>query len=294
VTFSRIAVIYNPNSGRPRERQQAVDRFAELLQNAGRTVDICPTEHPNHATDLAREAIARGCQLVIANGGDGTMNEVLQAVVGTDATLGFWPGGTANVLAAEIGFPAQVDRVVERVLRAHTMKCTVGKANSRYFLLMAGVGMDAAVSAAVDPGLKRKFGKAAFGVAALKYFWRGEFQPVRVQFPGEEVVGRFVVAGNAHSYGGGFRLTPNADLTDPELDICVFNADNRMEFLKFALAAVAGWHQGMANVVYRKVRSARILSASEDEAAPVQLDGEVTGGLPLQLEAIPAAVNLLV
>lgn len=296
MTFSRIAVIYNPNSGRPRERQQSVERFAALLHDAGRTVDICPTEHPNHATDLAREAIARGCELVIANGGDGTMNEVLQAVVGTDATLGFWPGGTANVLAAEIGFPADVGRVVERVLRAHTMKVTVGKANSRYFLLMAGVGMDAAVSAAVDPGLKRKIGKAAFGVAALKYFWRGEFQPVRVQFPGEEVEGRFVVAGNAHSYGGGFKLTPNADLTDPELDVCVFNADNRLEFLKFALAAVAGWHQGMQNVVYRKVRSARILSATDDDldAAPVQLDGEVTGGLPLQLEAIPAAVNLLV
>lgn len=293
MTFSRIAVIYNPNAGRARERQQSIDRFASMLREAGRTVDVCPTAHPNHATDLSREAVARGCDLVVANGGDGTMNEVLQAVVGTDATLGFWPGGTANVLAAEIGFPTGVDQVVGRVLRAHTKKVTVGRANSRYFLLMAGIGLDAAVSAAVDPGLKKRLGKAAFGFAALKYFWRWDVQPVRVQLPGEEVVGRFVIAGNAHSYGGGFKMTPDADLTDPDLDLCIFQSENRLSYLKYALAAVAGWHQGMEGVVYRKVRAARITSASAADA-PVQLDGEVTGGLPLQLEAIPEAVKLLV
>lgn len=294
MTFSRIAVVYNPNSGRPRERQQSVDRFAALLSEAGRTVDVCPTQHANHATDLARAAIARGCDLVVANGGDGTMNEVLQAVVGTDATLGFWPGGTANVLAAEIGFPRDVDQVVQRIVQGQVKKVTVGRANSRYFLLMAGVGLDAAVSAAVDPGLKRVLGKAAFGIAALKYFWHWDEKPVWVQLPGEaEVPGRFVVAGNARSYGGGFKVTPNADLTDPDLDLCIVNAENRLEFLKFALAAVAGWHQGMENVVYRKVRSARIISAAPDDPL-VQLDGEVTGGLPLQLEAIPEAIKLLV
>ncbi|HWI51988.1 MAG TPA: diacylglycerol kinase family protein [Symbiobacteriaceae bacterium] len=293
MTFSRIAVIYNPNAGRSRERQQSVDRFAALLTEAGSTVDICPTQRPNHATDLARDAVARGCDLVVANGGDGTMNEVLQSVVGTDAALGFWPGGTANVLAAEIGFPSDVDQVVGRVMRGQVKRVTVGQANNRYFLLMAGIGLDAAVSAAVDPGLKRKLGKAAFGIAALKYIWNWNLQPVRVELPGEEVVGNFVVAGNAHSYGGGFQLTPSADLSDPELDICIFTSEKRFEYLKFALAAVAGWHRGMENVVYRKVRAAKIHSAA-DESPPVQLDGEVTGGLPLQLVAIPEGVKLLV
>jgi len=293
VTFSRIAVIFNPNAGRRRERQAAVDRFAALLTEAGSTVDICPTQHPNHATELAREAVARGCDLVVANGGDGTMNEVLQALVGTEVALGFWPGGTANVLAAEIGFPRDVNQVVERIRRGEVRRVTVGRANNRYFLLMAGVGLDAAVSAAVDPGLKKTLGKAAFGIAALKYIWNWDLQPVRVQLPGEEVVGRFVVAGNARSYGGGFKLTPAADLSDPDLDICIFQSGNRLEYLKYALAAVAGWHRGMENVVYRKVRAARIESAAGEDA-PVQLDGEVTGGLPLQLEAIPEAVKLLV
>lgn len=293
MTFQRVAVIYNPNSGRPRERQQAARRFAELLGEAGRMVDICPTERPGHATDLAREAVKRGCDLVVANGGDGTMNEVLQGIVGSEATLGFWPGGTANVLAAELRFPSGVEQVVERILRGQVQRVTVGRANDRYFLLMAGVGLDAAVSAAVNPRLKKRLGKGAFALAALRYIWQWDIRPVRVHMPDEEVVGRFVVVGNAHSYGGGFQLTPKAELTDPDLDLCIFDSENRMDYLRFALAAVRGWHREMPGVIYRKVRKARISSAAREDA-PVQLDGEVTGGLPLCLEAIPQGVKLLV
>jgi YegS/Rv2252/BmrU family lipid kinase len=293
VTFSRIAVIYNPNSGRPRERRAAIERFARLMREAGSAVDICPTERPRHATDLAREAVERGCDLVIAHGGDGTMNEVLQAVAGTEATLGFWPGGTANVLAAEIRFPSHADQVADRVRRGTVLPVTVGRANGHYFLLMAGIGLDAAISDAVNPYLKKRLGKAAFGLAALKYIWHWDLRPVRVQMQGEEVIARFVVAGNAHSYGGGFRLTPRAELTDPNLDLCIFDSESRTEYLRFAMASVAGWHPVMPGVTYRKVRNARIVSAAKEDA-PVQLDGEVTGGLPLCLEAIPGGVKLLV
>lgn len=294
MTFSRIAVIFNPSSGRPRERQASVNRFAARLRAAGKTVDICPTEYPGHATVLAAEAVARGCDLVVANGGDGTMNEVLQAVVGTEATLGFWPGGTANVLAAEIHFPSNIDQVVKRILRGNTEQVTVGKANDRYFLLMAGIGLDAAVSAAVDPNLKRHLGKGAFAIAALKFIREWNLLPVRVHLPGgEELLARFVVVGNAHSYGGGFRLTPGAELTDPHLDVCIIQSQDRLDYLNFALASVRGWHVHMPGVTYRKVGHLRITSAAAQDA-PVQLDGEVTGGLPLTLEAIPGALKLLV
>jgi diacylglycerol kinase (ATP) len=294
MTFSRIALIYNPHSGRPRERQTSVERFASLLRQAGKDVLICPTQRCGHATDLAREAVARGCDLVVANGGDGTMNEVLQAVVGTEATLGFWPGGTANVLAHEIRFPSNREQVVKRILRGQTERVTVGKANDRYFLLMAGIGLDAAVSAAVDPQLKRHLGKGAFAIAALKFIHEWNLLPVRVHLPGgEELIARFVVVGNAHSYGGGFQLTPSAALTDPHLDVCIIQSQDRLDYLNFALASVRGWHVHMPGVTYRKVGRLSITSAASQDA-PVQLDGEVTGCLPLTLEAIPEAVKLLV
>ncbi len=293
MTFSRIGLIYNPNSGRPRERQATVNRFASLLREAGREVEIFPTQRPNHASELARVAVDRGCDLVVANGGDGTMNEVLQGVVGTRATLGFWPGGTANVLAAEINFPHRLPEVVQRILAGATRRVTVGKANDRYFLLMAGIGLDAAVSAAVDPRLKKRLGKGAFALSTMRYIYDWHIEPFRVLLDGEEVVGRFVVVGNARSYAGGLRVTPGASLTDPELDICVFSSASRLDYLTFALAALRGYHKGMTGVTYRKVKRCRIESAGE-AAAPVQVDGEVIGTLPVTIEAVPDAVNLLV
>ncbi|MFZ5815127.1 MAG: diacylglycerol/lipid kinase family protein [Bacillota bacterium] len=294
MSFQRIAVIYNPNSGRPRERTTGLRRFTALLEQAGREVAVCPTERPNHASELARQKVGEGFDLIVAHGGDGTMNEVLQGVVGSRATLGFWPGGTANVLAAEIHFPSRVEEVVRRILAGRTVEVTVGKANDRYFLLMVGVGLDAAVAGSVDPWLKKRFGKAAFGWAALQFAWRWELAPFRVQIPGDnEIVGRFVVAGNAHSYGGGFQLTPRAELTDPYLDLCIFTSDSPGDYLRYALAAVLGLHREMPGVIYRKVTSVQITSAGP-RAAPVQLDGEVVGTLPVSLQAIPRALHLLI
>lgn len=292
--FERIAIIYNPNSGRPRERANLVERLAVLLRAKGRTVEVCPTERPNHASEIARTRVEAGFDLIVAHGGDGTMNEALQGVVGTEAALGFWPGGTANVLAAEIGFPSRPEGVARRILAGQTQQVTVGRANDRYFLMMAGVGLDAAVAGSVDPELKRRFGKAAFGVAAMHFIWRWNLAPFRVHLEGQPpVVGRFVVAGNGHSYGGGFQFTPDAKLTDPYLDICIFTAETVGDYLRYASAALLGLHRELPGVIYRKVSSVQITGAAEEDAA-FQVDGEVVGHLPVTLTAIPNGLRLLV
>lgn len=294
MSFRRIAVIYNPASGRPRERRSAVEALAGYLREAGRAVEILPTDHPNHATELAREAVERGCDLVVANGGDGTMNEVLQALVGSPAALGFWPGGTANVLASEIHFPTRIEDVAARILAGKVMPVTVGKANSRYFLLMVGIGLDAAVADAVNPEMKRRMGKAAFALAALQYVRQWRLDPFRVELPGgESFVGYFAVAGNGHSYGGGFRLTPEANLTDPNLDLCIFTTDQMVDYFRFSLAALAGAHRLLPGVIYRKVPEIRVTSLS-DQRVPFQVDGEVVGNLPVTLTTVPGGVRLLV
>lgn len=291
--FSRIALIYNPESGRPRARQGAVDRFASLLRSAGRQVEIVPTEAPRHATELAAEAVARGCDLVVAYGGDGTMNEVLQSLVGAEAVLGFWPGGTANVLAAELHLPSAVEQVVDRVLEGRTMLATVGRANDRYFLLMAGIGLDAYAVAGVDPVMKRRLGKGAFALSTLDFVRHWRLPPVQVEADGELLEGHFVVAGNAHSYGGGFQVTPGAELSDPHLDICIFDSDRPVDYIRYAMAGVFGAHLKMEGVTYRKVRQV-VIQCAAGEAVPVQLDGEATGQLPVRLQTIPAGVRLLI
>lgn len=264
------------------------------LEMGGLPAVAMPTALPNHAMELARQAIDSGCDLVIAHGGDGTMNEVLQGVVGTDATLAFWPGGTANVLALEIQFPTDLFGVASRILRGQVEHVTVGRANDRYFLLMAGIGLDAAVTVGVDPELKKRLGKAAFAVSALKVAYDWNLSPFRVHLPGgEEVVGRYVVAGNAASYGGGFQVTPRADLKDEYLDLCIFTSEKLIDYVIYATAALVGAHRELDGVIYRKVQRCQITQAGY-QAANVQLDGEVSGELPLTLEAIPRSLKLLV
>jgi diacylglycerol kinase (ATP) len=290
LAFKRVAVIFNPYAGRTRQRQVAIDRFAHLLRVAGVTVDVLPTHAPNHATDLAHKAVALGADLVVAYGGDGTMNEVLQALVGTEVALGFWPGGTANVLAAEIAFPSSVEAVVGRILAHRVDWVTVGKANERFFLLMAGIGLDAAVAAGVDPVLKQRLGKGAFALSAMQYFAKWDLSPFVVQMDsGEEIEARFMVAGNVRSYGGGFCITPHAQLNDPYLDLCIVQAEGRLAYVGIGLGAVVGAHINLPGVIYHKVKHVRIVGGK----IPVQLDGEVTGTLPLQLEAVPSGVKLL-
>lgn len=294
LAFRRAAIIFNPASGRPRERQTAVEVMVRRLELSGLEAVALPTALPNHATALARQAIAEGCDLIIAHGGDGTMNEVLQAMVGTEATLAFWPGGTANVLATEIQFPVTLEGVAQRILRGQVERVTVGKANERYFLLMAGIGLDAAVTIGVDPELKKRFGKAAFAISALKVAYEWNLAPFRVHLPGgEEIIAQYVVAGNAHSYGGGFQVTPRADLKDEYLDLCIFTSAKRIDYVIYATAALVGAHRELDGVIYRKVKRCRITEAS-DVCDLVQLDGEVAGRLPLDLEAIAQGVKLLV
>ncbi len=294
MAFRRIAVIYNSASGRPRERESLLARLAAPLRAAGCTVHVCPTERPGHAADIARAKAGEGYDLILAHGGDGTMNEALQGVMGTGAALGFWPGGTANVLAAELHLPQRPEEMARRILAGRTEEVTVGRANDRWFLLMAGVGLDAAVAGSVDPDLKRRFGKAAFFVAAMQFIWRWDLAPFLVHLEGEPPVeGRFVVAGNARSYGGGFQFTPDAALTDPCLDICIFTAETVGDYLAYVSAALVGLHRNMPGVIYRKVRTVSITAAGEHRPL-TQVDGEVIGSLPVTLTAVPRALRLLV
>ncbi len=294
MAFRRIAVIYNPASGRPREREEPLARLAAPLRAAGCEVAICPTARPGHATEIAQARAGEGYDLILAHGGDGTMNEALQGVMGTGAALGFWPGGTANVLAAELHLPHWPEEMARRILDGRTAEVTVGRANDRYFLLMAGVGLDAAVAGSVDPELKRRFGKAAFFVAAMQFIWRWELAPFVVHLDGEPPVeGRFVVAGNARSYGGGFQFTPDASLTDPDLDVCIFTAEAVGDYLRYVSAALVGLHRNLPGVIYRKARRVSITAAAE-HAPLTQVDGEVIGSLPVTLESIPRALRLLV
>ncbi len=201
-------IIYNPGSGRRRGRHQAVSQMVELLQPRGLSVEPRATAAPGDATRLSRDALAAGVQTIVVHGGDGTVNEALQPLVGGPTPLAVWPGGTANVLARELALPGDLEGVADMIAAGRTRRVSVGRAGSRYFLVMAGVGLDAALVRAVNPRLKRLTGQGAFWIAWLQQLIRWQPQPFMIEVDGQRYGATFTVLANAASYGGGLRIAP--------------------------------------------------------------------------------------
>jgi YegS/Rv2252/BmrU family lipid kinase len=274
-----------------------IEVIIQALAQAGIAATPEPTSGPGDATRLARQAAVRGDQLVIVCGGDGTINEATQALIGTDTALAVWPGGTANVLAKELQLPRSPRALAKVIARGAKREISAGRAFKqsgdweRYFLLMAGVGLDAAIVRGVRPAWKRISGYGAFVASGLSYLARLPLTPFSLAIGSTLYSGTFACIANAASYGGGFRIAPQADLTDDQLDVCIIDARSRAGLLAYAMLGLAGKHLLSRNVVYRQTQLA--LANSNDEA-PVQLDGENVGKLPMRFEIVPQSLKVVV
>ena len=286
-----VTLIHNPSSGRGRSRFDTVARLIDGLHDRGVSVTPHVTAAPGDATRLAAQAVAERAEVVLVHGGDGTVNEALQSLIGGPTSLAVWPGGTSNVLAREIALPADAERVADMVAAGCTRRVSVGRAGERYFLLMAGIGMDAALVRAVNPGLKRLTGEGAYWMAGLRQLtdWRpGRFL---IETEGQQYGATFAVVANAASYGGGFRFAPRASMEDDVLDVCLFDSTQRHRFARYLAAAFTGSHLNLPGVTYLQARQA-VAQGGEEQL--VQVDGELLGPLPMSFECVPAALSLVV
>lgn len=246
------------------------------------------TAGPDGAMRLTAEAVERGAELVIVHGGDGLVNEALQGLVGTDVPLALWPGGGSSVLAHEVGLPGDFDRLARIIAAGSTRRVSVGRAGQRYFLLMAGVGLDAE---AVGSNPKRLTGEGAYWLAGLKQLADWNPVPFVIEADGERHRATFAVVANAASYAGGLRFAPDASMEDDLLDVCLFDTTERARFARYLAAAVTGSHQGMPGVTCLKTRHA---VAQGPDSRLVHVDGERLGRLPIAFDCVPAALSLVV
>ena len=290
--MARTAVlVYNPGSGRQRDRFHSVTRMVDALRQLGIAVTPRTTAGPADATRLTADALAVGVDLVIVHGGDGTVNEAIQPLVGTPTPLAVWPSGTSNVLARELGLPGSLDLMVRVIATGALRRVSVGRAGERYFLLMAGVGLDADMLRSVHPGLKRLTGEGAYWMAGLRQLT--DWHPVHflVETEAGQHSATFAVVANAASYGGGLRFAPEARMDDDLLDVCLFDATQRHRFARYLAAAFTGSHLGMPGVTYLKTRRVVVHG---DASRFVQVDGELLGPLPVTFECVPDALSLVV
>ncbi len=287
---SEAVIIGNPNSGRAGSKGY-LERCAKILRDGGLEVEVLNTERPDHATELASLA---GDRLVVAAGGDGTINEVINGL-SKEATLGIIPLGTANVLARELRLPLDAERACERLLRGERMRIDLGVATNREgverrFACMAGIGFDAHVVRAVTPRLKRYLRSLAFALTALKVLFREDLPWVQVIHGETTHVTRFAIVANAHHYGGDFRVSRSALLTSGELEVVMVGHVSvllRPDILGRILA------RRPLNRFLRSFAAMELRACAPGAEVPVQLDGEIWGSLPMSFRVESGAIEVL-
>lgn len=293
----KAILIVNPKTGRYGTRRPLrFDRLCDSLRTRGVEVEQVLTAGAGDATSIAARAANNGIREIIIAGGDGTINEALQGLIGTDARLGILPQGTANVLARELMLPLNSKQAVEVIARGHTRPVHVGCAideeqgTKRYFFLMAGIGLDASVVQRVHPGLKKRFGKAAFWYSGLSHLTDWRPIPFEIEINDRTYIATFATIGKAASYGGDLLVTPRARLHRPEFEICLVQSCSRLRYL--GLLAYA-----MRSGAPADMRGIRFLTATRARArgtAAVQVDGELNGKLPMTFEIAPHSIELIV
>ncbi len=292
----RAVLIANPNAGRGGARRaRAIDSFCERLRAGGVEVAVLPTNGPNDAARLAANAATSGTKDIIVSGGDGTINEALQGLVGKSARLGIWASGTANVLARELQLPFSPVEAADCIARGRTVDIYVGCATveetgeRRYFFLMAGIGLDASVVRNVRPKLKRRIGKGAFWLSGLSHLASWKPVPFEVEVDGETFPATFAAIGKSSRYGGDLAITPRARLEKPEFEICLINSHSRLRYLHLLSYAM----RSGAQLERPGVRYLRATRARATGPTVVQVDGELIGQLPMTFEIVPSPITVI-
>ncbi len=262
------------------------------------TFDSIATTGPGHAGEIARQEVDRGAELILVAGGDGTINEVVNGMAYSDVPLGVLPAGTANVLACELGIGKSMERAAEALADTVLERVALGSIangsedSKRYFLLMAGAGLDADIVYHLNARLKQAFGKVAY--------WIGGFSKVGSRFPeftveanGCEFRASFALLSRVRNYGGDLEIAPTISLLDDEFEMVLFEGESSLGFLKYMLAVVAHQQQKMQGITILRTRQAEFSSAP-GEKIHLQVDGEYIGIAPARVEIVPNALTLLV
>ncbi len=291
---SPVILIANPAAKRASEKK--IQRAVEMLRSAGHEVKVSLTEKKGDAEDFARKASESGASLIIAAGGDGTFNEVINGIVHTGTEMAALPMGTTNVLAKELAIPENVEGSIRVALKEHARKVSLGSITfarnsatfTRYFCLMAGIGFDGEAVYSVNESLKRYSGKGAYILSGLKTLMRYRGRELTFTVDGQVYRGCSAIIGKASKYGGHFRITPDASLLDPHLYLYIMHGRRRRDMLRYAYGILTGSHLGSKDITYLKADSIKV-----EGDAHIQIDGDYVGKTPATIAVVPDAVKLI-
>ncbi len=289
--MKKALLLYNPAAGRfPLSRKRLASILEKLL-----VMGISAEAHPTLENQNGTVLPLAGKDMLILYGGDGTIHQVLPAVLNSGVRLAVLPAGTANVLAKELGIPRNPERALRLIAAGRTRHIHIGEARTaqrgepRYFHLMAGVGLDAYVISRTNPRLKRTLGWASYWWAGIQSFWSVPLTPFQATLDGVTFEATFAVVSNCRYYGGQLLMAPQANLLDGSLDVYLFTARERFRLLAYLAGALDGRHVRLRDVVYRK---ASRVSIQGDSSIPVQMDGDVMEHLPVEFSSCSRSIEV--
>lgn len=288
---TRCALIRNPNSRHALTHAQ-LDGALTRARRAGWSITVTDTQGEGDATHIARGAVSDGVDAIIVHGGDGTINEAVGAMAGTPVALGLIPAGTANVWAGETRIPKEAAAALEVILHGERVRVDLGRAGDRWFLLMAGIGLDALIVPAVSARMKRRLGAASYLVVGAWRALRTKPWHVDMRVDGRAISSPlyWMIVANTRSYGGLTDIMHRAVADDGLLDVGMMRRGGVHRLARDGALVLLKKLERSPNVEYVQARVVEI----DTPGIPVQLDGEAAGRTPMRFEVVPRALTVIV
>ena len=294
-----VVLIVNPTAGRGEAGRQ-VPEIRRLLGAAADEWAWRFTEKSGDAALMARAAAEAGARMVVAVGGDGTLHEVANGVLGSGAVVGLIPYGTGNDFARSLGLYGSLETACKTLTQGRVKKVDIGliegegTGGPRHFLVLAGTGFDARTAQTVNSGIRFLSGPLAYVWGAISTLWT--FKPFALTFalgdaPPRRVQAMFVSFANAETTGGGMKIAPGALVDDGYLDICLVEAVSKLTLLYNLTQIFSGRHVRCPAVTLLR---AKCLTVDADPPQPLLIDGEVLGTTPATIKLLPGALPFLV
>jgi diacylglycerol kinase (ATP) len=305
IELHNALLIHNPNAGSGgNARRTKVDQARRILESRGIRADLQETTAPGEAIEIAKRATTDGRQLVIACGGDGTINEVVNGLAGSQnghrVPLALLPAGTANVLAKELELSWDIPKAAEQLASGEVCEIALGLATpleqpekARYFLSVAGAGPDGRITYAVDLELKARFGILAYWWQGAREVFNYKFHHFRVTGEGQSREVSLVIVGRTKHYGGPFKITTEADLFEDHFEILTLSTRSGLRYLSYLPSLWLNKLRGTAGVEFFKSDSL-VCEPLDSNPVYAQIDGEPLARLPVEFRIVPRALKLLV
>lgn len=284
----RILVVHNPAAGRRRRRLMRM--AIAQLQRRRFEINVRETRRPGDAEIIARHACEQSYDLIIAAGGDGTVNEVINGIGNRRIPIAVLPIGTANVLAAELGMPAVPAEFARMFVDGELQTAWPGEVNGRRFALMCSVGFDADVVARSSGWPKRLFGKAAYIGGACREWAAMQPRIFEIEVDGHSYRAAAAIIAKGRYYAGRFEVCPHARITAPSFEICIMTGHTRADILRYAVSLYRGTLHLQHDVC---IVSAKTIAIFGPEGVPIQVDGDIRTESPATARVSPNPLQFL-